>query len=227
MNNNHGITQWVRKGPLPLMMLLASVAITSCNSSNSDTDANPNTNNENDTNTGNLVGGTTGNGIADTDRVYDIYNAILTENSADCASYVNDYSAMPLDLQNQTSFDSTVTITATDENCTFTSNSVPNHDFNDDTAAFAGGEEVATITAQELIHTVTRTPVFADAPTYISTSVKNGIFLNGVRLDIATAGCYRPTDANADENGEVGFGCSSDTDEKGCRLRRKSMNNIS
>jgi len=155
---------------------------------------------------------TAGNGVADAEGVYDIYNAIFTLDSADCANYVNSYDAMPMDLQNQTGFEASVTVTATETECTFTSNSVPNHDFNDETAAFAGGAEGATITAQELIHTVTRNPAFAESPTYISTSVKNGIFLNGVRLDIATAGCYRPTDANANELGEVGIGCSSNDD---------------
>ena len=151
--------------------------------------------------------GTAQNGVIDSQGVFDIYNAVFTERSADCATYVNDYGAMPQDIRNQTFFDAEVTITATDSECTFLSNSVPNHDFNDETAAFAGGAEGATITAQSLEHSVTRFPSFAESPTFVSQSVKNGIFLNGVRLDIATAGCYRPTDPSANEFGEVGIGC--------------------
>jgi len=197
-----------------VFLLLATIlSVTACSSDSNDNDT---TGTDNGTTTGDNSDtdpdSNTGNGVAGADGVFDIYNAIFTEESADCASYVNSYDAMPIDLQNQTTFEAEVFITATETECTFTSNSVPNHDFNDDTAAFAGGAEGSTITAQELIHTVTRTPALADTSTIISTSVKNGIFLNGVRFDIATAGCYRPTDADADENGEVGIGCSTDDD---------------
>ncbi len=102
-------------------------------------------------------------------------------------------------------------ITVTDDECVITSNSVPNHDFNDETAAFAGGAQGATITPQEdFEHRINRNPTFAASPTFITQQIKNGIFLNGVRLDILSAGCYRPNDPTADANGEVGIGCSSD-----------------
>ena len=139
----------------------------------------------------------------------DIYNAIFTTRSADCAAYVNEYDANPIDIKNDTAFNADVLITATETECTFTSNSVPNHDFNDETAAFAGGAEGATIAATDTVHSVTRTPAFAAAPTYITQQIKNAIFLNGVRLDIMSAGCYRPTSADANEDGDVGIGCDS------------------
>ncbi len=157
--------------------------------------------------------GSMANGVLNADGSYDIYNAIFTERSVDCADYLSELDANPLDIQNATIFNADVLITATDMDCTITSNSVPNHDFNDETAAFAGGQASATITAQEnFSHTITRSPSFADSPTFITQQIKNGIFLNGVRLDIMSAGCYRPTEANADANGEVGIGCSSDDD---------------
>lgn len=141
----------------------------------------------------------------------DIYNAIFTERSPDCGDYVNEYDAMPLDIKNDIAFDADVFITATDTECTLTSNSIPNHDFNDETAAFAGGAEGATIAATDLVHTVTRNPEFASEPTYITQQIKNAIFLNGVRLDIMSAGCYRPNSADANEDGDVGIGCDSNT----------------
>ena len=154
--------------------------------------------------------GTTQNGVLNADGSYNIYNATLAERSVDCVDYVNEYDANPMDLQNSTAFNSDVVISATATECTITSNSVPNHDFNDATAAFAGGAEGATITPQDNFqHTITRNPVFAATPTFITQQIKNGIFLNGVRLDILSAGCYRPTDAQANELGEVGIGCGS------------------
>ena len=193
----------------PKKSLLVSVGIcmvivTGCGSDNSTTiaDSTPA-----DTNTGT---GDTGDG-EDTDNndLIDIYNAIFTNRSADCADYVNSYDATVVDIQNSTSFNADVIVTATDTTCTFTSNSVPNHDFNDETAAFAGGQEGATITATDAVHTVTRTPQFATSPTPISQEVKNAIFLNGVKLDIMSAGCYRPTSADANEDGDIGIGCNS------------------
>ncbi len=155
--------------------------------------------------------GTTVNGVLQSDGSYDIYNANFAEASVDCADYVNIYDAMPIDIQNSMSFDSDVSITATDIDCTISSNSVPNHDFNDESASFAGGAEGSTITAQnDFEHTITRTPEFAIQPTFITANIKNGIFLNGVRLDIISAGCYKPTDPGADDNGEVNIGCTSD-----------------
>ncbi len=155
--------------------------------------------------------GTMVNGVIQSDGSYDIYNANFAEVSVDCADYINVYDAMPLDIQNSLTFDADVTVTATDTDCTIVSNSIPNHDFNDDSAAFAGGAAGSTITAQENFeHTITRTPEFASEPTFITANIKNGIFLNGVRLDIISAGCYKPTDSAADANGEVGIGCTSD-----------------
>ncbi len=142
-------------------------------------------------------------------NIVDITNVILTNRSADCADYVGRYTADAIDIKNETLFSSMVTITADETSCTIESDSVPNHEFNDESAAFAGGAEGATITATETISVVPRFPEFADEVTEISTSVKNAIFLNGVRLDIVAAGCYRPNDAGADESGNVGIGCQT------------------
>jgi len=142
----------------------------------------------------------------------DISGAIFESRSADCADYVNSYAASALDIQNSTSFSADVVITATDATCTIVSNSVPNHDFNDESAAFAGGAEGATISEIDSTLTVTRNPSIAAEATALSQEIKNGVFLNGVRLDIISAGCYRPDDTGADQNGDVGIGCGSSAD---------------
>lgn len=151
-------------------------------------------------------------GAEASDDVIDIYDAVFTARSADCADYINTYDATPVDIQNSISFDSDVIITATDTECTITSNSVPNHDFNDETAAFSGGQEGATIAATTTVSTITRNPAIAETTTAITQTLKNGIFLNGVRLDILSAGCYRPNDPSAGDDGNVGIGCSTADD---------------
>ena len=150
--------------------------------------------------------GTDGTGLTD------ITDSIFTNRSANCADYVNTYTASALDIQNSIDFEADVEITATDTECTLVSNSVPNHNFNDTTAAFAGGAEGATISEIDATHTVTRTPAIAATPTPLSQELKNAIFLNGVRLDIISAGCYRPNSADAGEDGNVGIGCASNSD---------------
>ena len=145
-------------------------------------------------------------------EVIDISGAIFTNRSADCADYVGTYVAESLDLQNDILFESTITITADETECTITSNSVPNHEFNDDTAVFAGGADGATIAETESTSIVSRSPEFADEPTFITQTLKNAVFLNGVRLDILSAGCYLPLSADAGEDGNVGIGCASDAD---------------
>ena len=145
-------------------------------------------------------------------EVIDISGAIFTNRSADCADYVGTYVAESLDLQNDILFESTITITADETECTIISNSVPNHEFNDDTAVFAGGADGATIAETESISVVSRSPEFATEPTFITQTLKNAVFLNGVRLDILSAGCYLPLSADAGEDGNVGIGCASDAD---------------
>ena len=192
-----------RKAVLLCAAFIALFTLSACGSSSSDAV------DTGDTGSGN--GGETGEeGNLPSADTIDIYEAIFTERSASCADYVNTLDANVIDIKNSLSFNADVLITATDTECTITSNSVPNHDFNDETAAFAGGAEGATISETDTVSTITRNPTFADQPTPLSQNVKNGIFLNGVRLDILSAGCYNPTSPDAGEDGNVGIGCSSD-----------------
>ena len=181
----------VHKVALPLFLSLGLMGLQGCDSDSSSTAS------------------TTG---SESTTALDITNAVFTERSADCADYANTYDASALDIQNSTAFTAAVEITATDSECTFVSNSVPNHDFNDDTAAFAGGADGATISEIDVTLTVTRSPAIAATSTPISQELKNAIFLNGVKLDIISAGCYSPEDADASADGTVGIGCQSDNE---------------
>lgn len=187
-----------RKATLATALITGFLLVSGCSDSNSTTETDVITD-ENDS------GGSTDS----SNDVVDIYNAIFSERSADCADYVNTFDATVVDIQNSLSFNADVLITATETDCTITSNSVPNHDFNDETAAFAGGAPGATISEMDSVSTITRSPSFAASTTPLSQQVKNGIFLNGVRLDILSAGCYRPTNPDAGEDGNIGIGCST------------------
>ncbi len=198
-----------RKNIAGATLIAGLLILSGCSDSDSVVAGEDNTATDNTDNTDTGDETDTTDGTDTSSDVIDIYDAVFTARSADCADYVNTYDASPVDIQNSITFDADVVVTATDTECTITSNSVPNHDFNDDTAAFAGGAEGATISATDTVSTVTRTPAIAAEPTPISTTLKNGIFLNGVRLDIISAGCYRPTSADAGEDGNTGFGCST------------------
>ena len=210
------------RGVLIATALIASlIAISGCSDSDEGTDIDAATEETTVTQEGNETDDTGDNSdttdsatttdiTENTSEVIDIYNAIFSETSADCGDYVNTLDANVVDIQNSLTFNADVIITATDTDCTITSNSVPNHDFNDETAAFAGGAEGATIAATDTVSTITRNPTMAATTTALSQNVKNGIFLNGVRLDILSAGCYSPNSANADEDGNTAIGCSAD-----------------
>jgi len=141
----------------------------------------------------------------DVSEIVDITNAIFTEVSADCYDYINTYEASVVDIQNSIGFESGVLISGENEYCSIISNAIPNHDFNDATASFAS--DVAEV---DQAYVVQRNPQIATNSTAMSQGLTNAIMLNGVVLDLLSAGCYRPSDASADADGNVAIGCSVD-----------------
>lgn len=134
----------------------------------------------------------------------DIANAIFSERSGDCADYANDYEAAIMDIQRSLDFDAAVTISADDSECTLSSDGIPNHDFNDDSANFA--TDVAEV---ERTFTIPRNPVIAAAAsTVLSQRNFDAVMLNGVVLDLLSAGCYKPDDPMADADGNTAIGCT-------------------
>lgn len=136
----------------------------------------------------------------------DIGDAIFSRVSGDCASYADAYTAAVLDIQRSMVFAGSVSITASSDSCTLVSNAIPNHDFNDASASFA---EPVAVGANRF--TIPRAPAFATISTPLSQRIVNGVMLNGVVLDILSAGCYRPDDPQADSAGNVPVGCNSDS----------------
>jgi len=143
----------------------------------------------------------------DVTSVIDIKDVIFTNTSPDCADYVNRYTAAVLDEQRNRSFTENVVITADEDSCTLSSNSIPNHDFNDASAAFA--TPVSEIARD---FNLPRHPRRESNPGALTQTSYDAVMLNGVVLDLLSAGCYRPNDGRADQNGNVPIGCNADSD---------------
>ena len=153
-------------------------------------------------------GSSSGSGSITTaaDGPIDITNTIFSERSVNCADYVNELMASVLDITRDIGFEASVQISQTDTTCSFVSNGIPNHDFNDATAHFA-----TDVTTQKQTFTVTKSPAIASQITPLSQLITNAIFLNGVVLDILSAGCYNPSSPNAMPDGNVPIGCGANS----------------
>jgi hypothetical protein len=135
--------------------------------------------------------------------IIDVKDAIFTRTSADCADYANSYKAEVLDQQRSRTFTESVVITATDDSCSLASNGIPNHDFNDSSAHFA-----TPVSEIDSVFEISRNPLLAAKATLLSQRTYDAVMLNGVVLDLLSAGCYRPGSNMADANGNVAIGCS-------------------
>lgn len=115
----------------------------------------------------------------------DITNAILSNRSGNCADYVNQYTSNVTDVERSVAFAGDLTISVADNKCVFKTNEIPNHDFNNGVASFAGD-----VTAQEGNYEITTNPSIANLTTALSVNIDNALFLNGVKLDLIAAACY-------------------------------------
>jgi len=114
----------------------------------------------------------------------DITNVILTNRSSDCEDYINNYISSAKDIQEDTSYTGTLNIELSNGKCNFSSNSIPNHDFNDSSAHFA-----TQVRPNTLNYSISANPSFANNSTPLELG-ENAIMLNGIVLDILLAGCY-------------------------------------
>ena len=132
----------------------------------------------------------------------DITNTIFVERSGDCANYADLYSASVLDIQRSLGFTASVTVIESGGACELTSNNIPNHDFNDATASFA--TNVAEVGQS---FRIPRNAALAATPTPLSQAYYDGVMLNGVPIDLLSAGCYDPDSPQADPDGNTPIGC--------------------
>jgi len=137
----------------------------------------------------------------------DITGSIFTERSALCSTYIENYQATAMDIQNSAVLSSAVSITDNGSTCTILSNNIPNHDVNDLRANFA-----TNISANTRSFTVSKSPSLAASTTALAQNVWDAIMLNGVVLDLLSAGCYKPNEPAANANGDVAIGCNTNND---------------
>lgn len=147
-----------------------------------------------------VVGGAT-DGSA-TKVATDITSVIFQNRDTDCASYEDLYSATALDEQRSLFFEAGLEVTAFTDFCRLSSNGIPNHDFNDATAHFA-----TPVSEVNRTFDIPRNPAVATEPTALDQRSWDAIMLNGVVLDLLSAGCYSPSSPMADSDGNVAIGC--------------------
>ena len=121
------------------------------------------------------------------DRIRDVTNitgAQFTNVNPNCADYIGQYNATAKDILRDVDFQASLETRTTGNTCTLSSNSIPNHDFNDGDRSFANA-----------VGTVDKTYSFPTVPTLAMTTtpldqINNGVLLNGVKVDILSAGCF-------------------------------------
>ena len=119
----------------------------------------------------------------------DISDALLTNRRPNCSYYADNTFASVRDVTRNILFSGDVTITVEGDECVITTNNIPNHDFNDASAAFATNvAEVATEVRVPI------EPSFAASTTAISLEYDNAVLLNGVKVDLLAAACYNVGD---------------------------------
>jgi arylsulfatase A-like enzyme len=105
--------------------------------------------------------------------------------SAACSDYVGEYRSTANDIGQNVSFTGSVSISANNGQCSISSNSIPNHDFNDGERSFPNN--VGEVNES---FTFTANPMPAAASTPLTINRDNAILLNGVKVDVLAAACF-------------------------------------
>ena len=113
----------------------------------------------------------------------DITNALASNKSGDCETYVNNYTSSVIDLTTGKSFSGTVDISFNGDKCAVSSNGIPNHNMGE------GGF------FPNAISEVNQSYEFTSSPQIILEPIKNiwkvsVVLLNGGVVDILPAACY-------------------------------------
>lgn len=119
----------------------------------------------------------------------DISDALLNNRRPYCSFYAENSFSSVRDIQRNVLFSGNISIKVEGNECVITTNNIPNHDFNDSSAAFA--TDVAEVSSE---HRIPLEPAFANSITAISLTTDNAIMLNGVKLDLLAAACYNVGD---------------------------------
>ena len=132
-----------------------------------------------------------------------ITDEIFSNRTSDCANYADNYVSSVRDLTRVIDFEGYVDIEVFDTYCNLSSDNIPNHDFNDSSANFR--TNVAEI---DRVFSVKRDPQMAAEISQINGQAWDAVMLNGVVVDVRSAGCYKPSESRADADGNTEAGCS-------------------
>ena len=131
-----------------------------------------------------------------------ITDEIFLNRTSDCANYADNYGSNVRDLTRVIDFESYVDVEVFDTYCNLSSDNIPNHDFNDSSANFR--TNVAEI---DRVFSVKRDPQMAAEISQINGQAWDAVMLNGVVVDVRSAGCYKPSESRADADGNTEAGC--------------------
>jgi len=140
--------------------------------------------------------------VDDSETGTDITNTLLTRTAGSCSNYIGEYRSQVTDIQRATDFSGSVVITQGSDECIFTVNEIPNHNFNDASASFA-----TNVSEQQGVYRVSTSPTFSAITSELSLQTTNAVMLNGVLLDILPAACF---DAGNEPLGQERIGCGMD-----------------
>jgi arylsulfatase A-like enzyme len=126
-------------------------------------------------------GGGSGGGSGDP---VDITNAILTNHSANCGDYVESYTSTVNDIGNNLVYVGDLVVELVGSKCVFSTNAIPNHDFND-SGGFAN-----PVAEQNDVYEIPATPTVAASTNSLSLTYDNALLMNGVKTDVLAAACF-------------------------------------
>lgn len=114
--------------------------------------------------------------VAKTAGTSDITNSVLTSTNPDCGSHAGDYSSSITDVSRNKAFESMISITASETNCTISTNQIPNHDAGE-VSNFA-----TTIKENSASLDIPRSPKLSSEKTELGMGASS-ILLNGVKWE--------------------------------------------
>jgi len=123
----------------------------------------------------------------------DITNQVLTNQSSNCQEYAENYQSNVMDVNRSQVFTGSLEISVANGKCSFHTNEIPNHDFNDGSSAFPNN-----VSEQNKTFAITTSPTFANSTTELDLTTDNAILLNGVKVDLIAAACFGVS------NGKIG-----------------------
>ena len=138
-------------------------------------------------------------------------NGIYTTRATTCARYVKDYTASVRDEGGNgryvpEDFTANMSISLANGLCIFETDGIPNHDMQDTENSFA-----TEVSEQSDTYQVTATPEFADSVTYMNVGTEQGIYLNGVKIDIFAAACLGTDTGDNSGSSIERVGCGANT----------------